>query len=126
MAFENYKGSIKLGAGLTPAAEGFPLMQTSDIQAAEDGTRLDECLASMLPKAELNTAIDSALATAKASGEFNGADGLDGIFIGTQSAYEKAYAEGLIPVGCIVIIDEASTTAILGRAVLGKMVLGTI
>jgi hypothetical protein len=44
MAFENYKGSIKLGAGLTPAAEGYPLMQTSDIQAAEDGTRLDEYL----------------------------------------------------------------------------------
>ena len=44
MAFENYKGSIKLGAGLTPASEGYPLMQTSDIQATEDGTRLDEYL----------------------------------------------------------------------------------
>lgn len=97
MAFENYKGSIKLGAGLTPAAEGFPLMQTSDIQAAEDGTRLDAFLRNLQ---------DS------------------GLFIGTMSAYEEAYAAGQIAKGTIVIIDEDETTAILGKAILGKMILG--
>ena len=56
----------------------------------------------------------------------NGKDGLDGVFIGTMTAYEEAYAAGLIPVGCIVIIDDTSTTAVLGKAVLGQMVLGTI
>lgn len=45
MGFENYKGSIKLAAGLIPAASGYPLMQISDIQADEAGTRLDVFLA---------------------------------------------------------------------------------
>ena len=116
---------------------------------------IDDLTNDKLSTSDLNTAIDSALATAKESGEFDGSDGedgktpyildgywyigetntgvkaegtngLDGVFIGTQTAYEEAYSAGLIPVGCIVIIDEASTTAVLGKAILGKMVLGTI
>lgn len=50
MAFDSYKGSIKLGAGLTPAADGYPLMQACDIQVKEDGTTLEEYIA----KAEEN------------------------------------------------------------------------
>ena len=42
MAFESYKGSIKLGAGLTPASEGYPLVQACDVQVKEDGTNLEE------------------------------------------------------------------------------------
>ena len=45
MGFENYKGSIKLGAGLTPAADGYPLMQSCDIQVDEQGTTLAEWIA---------------------------------------------------------------------------------
>lgn len=44
MAFETYEGSIVMGAGFTPASEGYALMQTSDIQATEDGKRLDAYL----------------------------------------------------------------------------------
>ena len=47
MGFENYKGSIKMGAGMTPASEGYPLMQSCDIQVDEDGTRLDKKLATL-------------------------------------------------------------------------------
>ena len=71
----------------------------------------------------LTDAINTALAQAKESGEFNGTAG---VFIGNMSAYREAYDAGLIPVGCIVIIDDTSTTAVLGKAVLGQMVLGTI
>ena len=45
MGFKEYKGSIKLGAGLTPSGEGYPLMQTSDILAEAGGKRLDVLLA---------------------------------------------------------------------------------
>ena len=47
MGFEKYRGGIELGAGLSPASEGYPLMQTCDIQADADGTRLDEYLANL-------------------------------------------------------------------------------
>lgn len=42
MSFSSYNGSIKLGAGLTPAGTGYPLMQSCDIQVDEEGKRLDE------------------------------------------------------------------------------------
>lgn len=42
MAFENYKGSIELGAGLTPAGEGYPLVQACDVQVKADGTNLED------------------------------------------------------------------------------------
>jgi hypothetical protein len=42
MGFNSYKGSIKLGAGLTPAADGYPLMQSCDIQVDENGKTLAE------------------------------------------------------------------------------------
>ena len=42
MSFNSYKGSIKLGAGLTPAADGYPLIQACDVQVKEDGTTLEE------------------------------------------------------------------------------------
>ena len=51
------------------------------------------------------------------------------VFVGTMVQYNEVRAAGKIPTGAIVIIiDEHelsnSTTAILGRAILGKMILG--
>lgn len=61
MGFKNYTGSMKFGSGLIPKSEGYPLMQTCDIQADEEGTRLDVYLANL-----------------KLSGGANGSDGNDG------------------------------------------------
>lgn len=53
-----------------------------------------------------------------------------GLFQGTQEEYNVAYKAGRIPNGTIVIIVDdtpetgGDTTAVLGVAVLGKMVLG--
>ena len=44
MGFDSYKGSIELGAGLTPSGTGYPLMQSCDIQVDEAGKRLDALL----------------------------------------------------------------------------------
>ena len=60
MSFSNYKGSLELGAGLTPSGEGYPLMQTCDIMAADDGTRLDVLLDNMASNLGVN--IDGELA----------------------------------------------------------------
>lgn len=53
------------------------------------------------------------------------------IFIGTYEEYETAYANGKIPINALVVItdDETSgggsdTTAALGYAILGQMILG--
>lgn len=46
MGFNSYEGSIKLMAGLTPSGEGYPLVQSCDIQVAENGTTLAEYIAS--------------------------------------------------------------------------------
>lgn len=51
------------------------------------------------------------------------------IFIGTLAEYQEAYAAGKIAVGALVIImdegeDANDTIALLGTAVLGKMILG--
>ena len=47
MGFDDYKGSIRMGAGMKPEADGYPLMQTCDIQAGPDGKRLDVLLAEL-------------------------------------------------------------------------------
>lgn len=52
------------------------------------------------------------------------------LFIGSRSDYDTAVLAGQIPYGTIVIIEEdeptsdAGISAVLGVAVLGKMVLG--
>lgn len=51
------------------------------------------------------------------------------LFIGSQSDYDTAVSAGQIPYGTIVIIEEepaadAGVSAVLGVAVLGKMLLG--
>ena len=51
------------------------------------------------------------------------------VFIGTQEEYDIAYAEGKVAVGALVIIlDEneanGSTTAMLGKAIIGTLLLG--
>jgi lysophospholipase L1-like esterase len=56
-------------------------------------------------------------------------DNLSKIYIGTQEQYDIADAKGLVPVGAIVIIvdeefDYGSTSAELGYAILGQMILG--
>lgn len=59
MRFESYKGSIKLGAGLTPASEGFPLMQSCDIQIDENGKTLAEYIENGIDSIEgLQDALD--------------------------------------------------------------------
>ena len=52
------------------------------------------------------------------------------LFIGSRSDYDTAVSAGQIPYGTIVIIEEdkepavdAGTSAVLGVAVLGKMIL---
>lgn len=46
MAFDKYKGSIRLIAGLRPDADGhpYPLIETCDILAGDNDLRLDEYL----------------------------------------------------------------------------------
>lgn len=52
------------------------------------------------------------------------------LFIGSRSDYDTAVSAGQIPYGTIVIIEEdepaldAGISAVLGVAVLGKMILG--
>ena len=51
------------------------------------------------------------------------------MFVGTMAEYQTANTAGNIPVGCIVYITDDSeagdaTSAILGVAVLGSMILG--
>lgn len=52
------------------------------------------------------------------------------VFIGTQEEYDIAYAEGKVAVGALVIIldeNEANsdaTTAMLGKAIIGTLLLG--
>ena len=53
----------------------------------------------------------------------------NGFFIGTKSEYEEAFKTGRIVNGTIVIITEetqnsSGEAAILGTAILGKMILG--
>ena len=53
------------------------------------------------------------------------------VFTGTKEEYDIAYAAGNIGIGAIVIIldeneiETSTVTALLGTAVLGKMLLGT-
>ena len=52
------------------------------------------------------------------------------IFIGTQEEYDTAYANGKINVGALVIIldeneiNSEATTSILGKAIIGALLLG--
>ena len=51
------------------------------------------------------------------------------LFIGTRAEYEAANAKGEIPVNALVIITDdetlgGATTAVLGKAILGQMILG--
>lgn len=77
---------------------------------------------------------ETALATSK---EYTDNKVASMIFIGTYAEYQTAYADGQIPINTFVILtdDESSsggsggdatspTTAMLGYAVLGQMVLG--
>lgn len=52
------------------------------------------------------------------------------VFIGTQEEYDIAYAEGKVAVGALVIIlnenetNSDATTAMLGKAIIGTLLLG--
>lgn len=78
---------------------------------------------------------EGALATFKADEHYKAMmntlqENIDGVdtklFVGTQTEYETAYAEGKISVGALVIIldEESPESAILGKAFLGTLVLG--
>jgi hypothetical protein len=53
------------------------------------------------------------------------------VFVGTRTEYDTAYAAGSVGTGALVIIldenemETSTVTALLGTAVLGKMLLGT-
>ena len=53
------------------------------------------------------------------------------VFVGTRTEYDTAYAAGSVGTGDLVIIldenemETSTVTALLGTAVLGKMLLGT-
>jgi hypothetical protein len=53
------------------------------------------------------------------------------VFVGTRTEYDIAYAAGSVGTGALVIIldenemETSTVTALLGTAVLGKMLLGT-
>ena len=53
MGFDSYKGSIKLGAGLTPSGAGYPLVQSCDIQVDEEGKTLAEYIAEEAESSDL-------------------------------------------------------------------------
>lgn len=52
------------------------------------------------------------------------------VFIGTQEKYDIAYAEGKVALGALVIIldenetNSDATTAMLGKAIIGTLLLG--
>ena len=63
------------------------------------------------------------------SGEISIPDASKRFFIGTQEEYNEAKANGKIEVGALVIIlddgeNEDSAIALIGTAILGKMILG--
>ena len=63
------------------------------------------------------------------SGEISIPDASKRFFIGTQEEYNEAKASGKIEVGALVIIlddgeNEDSAIALIGTAILGKMILG--
>lgn len=60
-------------------------------------------------------------------GSGSGTGGKANVFAGTWAEYEAANAAGEIPDGMVVLItdeDDAGTTALLGQAILGQMLLG--
>jgi hypothetical protein len=95
-------------AGITQKGGGdFAMVEAGAVQTREDGTRLDAELAAIL--ASLAKMVP--------------------IFIGTTAEYNAAEDKGEIPIGSIVIITDdeeagSSTSAVLGTAVLGQMILG--
>jgi hypothetical protein len=54
------------------------------------------------------------------------------VFIGTRSEYDTAYSNGKISVGALVIIldenetNSDATTAMLGKAIIGTLLLGRV
>lgn len=67
------------------------------VQNADTNAYLEGRFEKLLPKTELNTAITTALAQAKASGEFDGKDGEDGKNgVDGKSAYKHATENGYI------------------------------
>lgn len=113
MSFEDYKGSIKLGAGLTPSGEGYPLMQTSDIQAEEGGKRLDVVLLEILAK------LSSGVISENLDGEISNQESLveqikaaltdKASVIGIVSV-NKTSTEGLVDTYTITFTDGSTST----------------
>lgn len=103
----NYNGTVELMAGIAQKGGGdFALIEANAVQTKEDGTRLDTELSTIF--AQLASIIP--------------------VFIGTTEEYNQACDNGEIAVGTIVMItddgdSDASTTSILGQAILGYMIL---
>lgn len=144
---KNYNGSVSLMAGITQKGGGdFAMVEANAVQTREDGTRLDAELEALQnnigTKADSDHNHDDVYYTEAEVDEK--IDTLNAkfaslVFIGTYAEYQTAYANGQIPINTFVILtddgssgggsgsgdsDGDATTAKLGYAVLGKMVLG--
>lgn len=118
MGFKNYRGGLLAGAGFERASsEDFPLMQSCDIQADEEGRRLDVVLdelrelaenatgenldAEIEEQEELVEQIKNALQE-KANNPGSGGVGI--------SKIEKTSTEGLVDTYTITFTDESTST----------------
>lgn len=99
MGLNSYKGSIRLGAGLTPSGTGYPLMQACDIQVDEDGNTLADYIESGI-----------------ADGE-DGKDGADGVGI---SKIEKTNTNGNTDTYTITLTNGNSYNFTVTNGVDGK------
>lgn len=84
---DNYKGSIELISGLKQKNNGnFPLLNTEQIQAKSDGTRLDKVLA------DLGSDIESGVGKTQVNGSKTGEIFND--YTNNTALGDKAHAEG--------------------------------
>lgn len=79
-------------------------------------------ISGLLPRTELNTAIDTALTEAKESGEFDGADGADGssgVYIGSEEPTDESVNVWINPDSGVAIIPtiEHNTCSIFKKVV---------
>lgn len=123
MSFKDYDGSITLGAGLTPMGEGYPLMQTSDIQAEEGGKRLDALLIEILDK--LSSGVISENLDGEITEQVQLVEQIKLALQGKMSAVgiesiEKTSTEGLVDTYTITFTDGSITTFNVTNGEVGK------
>ena len=118
--YDETAGWVKLGYDIDAA----PSVHTHNLSDITDYT-VDDTLSSTSINPVQNKVVNEALTAAR---EYTDIKTSSLIFVGTYAEYEAANAKEQIPINTLVIIidDEtsSSTTAMLGYAILGKMILG--